>query len=139
MAGAQSSIGEIAQSMRAAGSLLTEIARDQREAPKENQNEEKEQMMDEAYESLNLVLDKAHTQASEGKGKERHAKDDEPFEKQKICEIARRVGLGYPLGQAIKKAIEAPRLGGRAGQAELLGAINYLAAAYIVMGESDEE
>lgn len=86
------------------------------------------------YKSLCQVLTSAIQQASGGKGRERHAKPGEPFEKQKICEITRRVGLGYPLGQAIKKAEESLRLGDR-GPAEILGAINYLAAAYLVMDE----
>ncbi len=86
------------------------------------------------YESLADVLTGALMQAAIGKGRDRHADDGEPFEQQKICEIARRVGLGYPLGQAIKKATESQRLGDR-GPAELLGAINYLAAAYLVMEE----
>lgn len=92
------------------------------------------------YESLKEVLDDALRQASDGKGKERHAKKDEPFDKQKICEITRRVGLGYPIGQAIKKAEESLRLGTR-GPDELLGAINYLAAAVICMREelADED
>jgi hypothetical protein len=90
------------------------------------------------YWILKDTLSRAYEQAKYGKGKERHAKKNEPFEGQKICEITRRVGLGYPLGQAIKKAEEAPRLGGEAGVKELLGAINYLAAAIIVMEEGEE-
>lgn len=86
------------------------------------------------YQALLGVFSAAFNQASEGKGKDRHANSDEPFEKQKICEITRRVGLGFPLGQAIKKAEESLRLGHR-GPAEILGAINYLAAAYIVLQE----
>ena len=91
-----------------------------------------------AYESLYAELMGAYDQASKGKGKERHALKDEPFEKQKICEITRRVGLGYPLGQAIKKCEESLRLGDR-GPAELYGAINYIAAALIVMKENLRE
>ncbi len=86
------------------------------------------------YASLFKVFQCACAQASTGKGKERHAKAGEPFEKQKICEITRRGGLGYPIGQAVKKSYESLRLGDR-GPAELLGAINYLAAAYLVMSE----
>jgi len=86
------------------------------------------------YEKLAGVLTSALLQAAIGKGKSRHALEGEPFEAQKICEITRRVGLGYPLGQAVKKAYESTRLGNR-GPAELLGAINYLAAAYLVMEE----
>lgn len=88
-----------------------------------------------SYESLKNVLDRAFEQASHGKGKERHAEADEPFERQIICEVTRRAGLGYPLGQAVKKVYESQRLGGDRGIAELLGAINYIAAAVIVMGE----
>ena len=87
------------------------------------------------YQSLRRVLDLALDQAANGKGKERHADPGEPFERQKICEIARRVGLAFPIGQAIKKAEESVRLGVDAGIRENLGAINYLAAAVIVMEE----
>ena len=90
------------------------------------------------YWILKDTLARAYDQAKNGKGKERHAKKNEPFEKQKICEITRRVGLGYPLGQAIKKAEEALRLDTQAGVKEILGAINYLAAAIIVMEEGEE-
>lgn len=90
------------------------------------------------YESLAAVLDGAMDQAAGGKGKERHAGTGEPFDRQKICEITRRVGLGYPLGQAIKKATESLRLGDR-GPDELKGAINYLAAAHHVMVEMLEQ
>ena len=90
------------------------------------------------YESLATVYDSAIEQASEGKGRERHAEAGEPYEKQVICEVARRVGLGYPLGQAVKKIYESQRLGGERGVAELLGALNYVAAAVIVMREGLE-
>ena len=44
------------------------------------------------YDSLYKVLLAAYNQAANGKGKERHQlNDEEPFEKQKICEIARRI------------------------------------------------
>lgn len=88
-----------------------------------------------SYAALEAVLDRALAQASQGKGKERHAVDGEPFERQIICEVGRRVGLGYPLGQAVKKVYESQRLGGARGVAELLGAINYIAAAIVVMEE----
>ena len=87
------------------------------------------------YASLHRVLLAALNQAANGKGMERHAKDGEPFEQQKICEITRRVGLGYPLGQAIKKAEESIGLPIEAGIRENLGAINYLAAAVLIMEE----
>ena len=90
------------------------------------------------YETLTAVLVAALEQASCGKGKERHSAAGEPFDRQKICEITRRVGIGYPLGQAIKKAEESIRLGDR-GPAEILGAINYLAAAHICMSETVQQ
>ena len=90
------------------------------------------------YESLCEVLGDAVVQASMGKGRERHAEAGEPFDRQIICEVARRVGLGYPLGQACKQIYESQRIGGEKGRAELLGAINYIAAAVIVDREMDE-
>jgi hypothetical protein len=85
----------------------------------------------EAYLSLHSVLWEALLQASEGKGKERHASEGEAFENQPICEIARRLD-GGPLYQAVKKIYESKRLPGEAGVRELLGAINYIAAEIIV-------
>ena len=102
----------------------------------------------EDYAALRRVLDLAHEQSSSGKGKDRHA-NGKPFLRQPIMEIGRMVGIGYQLGQAMKKAQEAGGMASRgqiaAAQAELLGAINYLAAAHIQLGEiadvpmSDEE
>ena len=86
------------------------------------------------YISLRYVLELAVDQAANGKGKERHA-NGEPFDQQKICKISRAVGVGFALGQALKKAEESVRLDRNAGLREILGAINYLAAAYIVLSE----
>lgn len=86
------------------------------------------------YKSLSDILDEALLQASEGKGKERHASEGEAFEDQPICEIARRLG-GGDLFQAVKKIYESVRLPGEAGVRELLGAINYIAAEIIVKRE----
>jgi len=87
---------------------------------------------------LRDVLRRAAEQASEGKGAERHS-FGEPFEEQKICQITRWVSLGYPLGQAIKKTVEAQRLPPGQAVRELLGAINYLAAAIIIIEERDAD
>jgi hypothetical protein len=87
------------------------------------------------YASLAGILMRALDQASAGKGKERHSYG-EPFEQQKICQINR--WLQSPDGdlyQAVKKIIEAKRLPHDRGVAELLGAINYVAAAIIIMDE----
>lgn len=88
------------------------------------------------YERLAAVLEAAHEQAAAGKGRQRHA-SGQPFDKQPILEIGRMVGMGYQTGQAMKKAQEATRMAAR-GQSEyavkeLLGAINYLAAAVIMI------
>lgn len=85
------------------------------------------------YWMLQKILMEAFQQASEGKGKERHAEKDERFEDQQICEITRRCGMGFPLGQAVKKIQETKKLDTSAKRIhELLGAINYIAAAILV-------
>jgi hypothetical protein len=93
------------------------------------------------YAPLRGVLDAAYNQSAHGKGKVRHA-NAKPFTQQPIMEIGRMVGLGYQLGQAMKKAQEAGGMAARgeteAAQAELLGAIVYLSAAHILLGENGE-
>lgn len=93
-----------------------------------------------AYIPLRMALEAAYNQATEGKGKERHA-NAKPFDKQPIMEIGRMVGIGYHLGQAMKKAQESKgmldRKNNEAAQAELLGAINYLAAAWVMIQEEN--
>lgn len=90
------------------------------------------------YGPLASVLQEALNQAQDGKGKERHA-NDKPFLKQPIMEIGRMVGVGYQTGQAMKKAQEAGGMLSRGepdrAVAELLGAINYLAAAIMLIRE----
>ena len=94
------------------------------------------------YASLRSVLSDAIHQAAAGKGKERHANDD-PFERQSICEITRKHGLAFATGQAAKKLEESHRLlqlrGAEAAINEILGAINYAAAAVIVLREGEGE
>lgn len=92
------------------------------------------------YRILKDILDEALDQASRGKGKARHAEGVEAFEDQQICEIPRRVGVGFNLGQAVKKCYESKRLAEKdveRGVAELLGAINYIAGAIIVMRDNE--
>lgn len=87
------------------------------------------------YEELERVLQMAYDQASKGKGKERHA-DSEPFHKQAIMQISKDVGIGFPLGQAIKKLRESARCYKDTPQraiADILGAINYAAAAVLLI------
>ena len=99
--------------------------------------------MTNGYETLRAILDEAYAQSATGKGRERHATDGEPWERQPILEISRRVGLGFPLGQAIKKCTEAAGMVER-GQAdaavrELLGAIVYTAAGVALVRGTNSE
>jgi len=92
----------------------------------------------EGYGPLARVLDDALGQAAEGKGKERHA-NGEPFINQPIMSIARGVGEGYHLGQAIKKLLESQRLPTDRAIVERLGAINYIAASILLLEEERDE
>lgn len=93
------------------------------------------ELITEGYEPLADILDAALDQAQRGKGKERHA-NNRPFIQQPIMEIGRMVGPGFAIGQAIKKGQEATRLSSGSAQVrELLGAINYLAAAILLIEE----
>ena len=89
----------------------------------------------EGYDSLFIVLCKALHQAQDGKGKERHAQPNTPFDQQPIMGIATLTDMGFQTGQAIKKTVEAHGMVNRkqldAAERELLGAINYLAAAVL--------
>lgn len=90
------------------------------------------------YQSLATVLALALEQAQNGKGNARHQVGDAHFTEQPICELARMYGVGYNFGQAAKKAHETQQLtSNKAKLAEILGAINYLAAAYIIIDEQD--
>ena len=91
------------------------------------------------YASLYSVLSDALHQAAAGKGKERHA-NGQPFDQQPICQGGRRFGAGCLIYQAWKKAHETPVLmtmdnGTERAIRELLGVINYAAAAIIVLQE----
>jgi len=91
------------------------------------------------YEKLADVLVRAYAQASEGKGKERHAAAGEPFHEQVICIGARKFGVGSMLYQAFKKAEESQRLPLDAAKRELFGGIVYLAAAVIELDRQEAE
>lgn len=90
------------------------------------------------YDSLQFVLKQAYDQAASGKGKERHA-GGRHFDEQPIMTIPRTLsgiaGLGGLAYQVNKKTAEAVNMADRgevdAAQREFLGAINYLAAAYL--------
>jgi len=89
------------------------------------------------YDILKAIYGDAIRQASEGKGAIRHG-SGEPFERQQICEISRRLSghkCAGPLFQAVKKIYESGRLDKEAAIAELHGALNYIAAAIILLEE----
>jgi hypothetical protein len=92
------------------------------------------------YRHLRRVLDLAYDQSATGKGRERHA-NDQNFEDQQIMTITRNVGVGFPLGQAEKKLVESIGMYERghnaAARAELLGAIVYTAAAWLWYEEQE--
>jgi hypothetical protein len=90
--------------------------------------------MADPYLPLRYVLDLAHAQAALGKGAERHG-NGKPFDRQPMLEIGRMVGPGFCFGQAMKKAQEASRMEPEAAKREILGAINYLAGAYLLLDE----
>lgn len=86
------------------------------------------------YSELWRVLVLAGQQAAAGKGKERHAHAGVPFEEQDIVMIGKALGSNhFELGQALKKTRESARLSPARAIRELLGAINYLAAAVLLL------
>lgn len=95
------------------------------------------------YEGLARVLGLAYEQSAKGKGRERHA-NARPFLKQPIMEIGRMLSstCDGELYQIMKKVQEASGMIARrnpeAAQAELLGAIVYAAAAYLLIEEEGQ-
>jgi hypothetical protein len=93
---------------------------------------------DPGYAPLAAVFADALDQAQSGKGKERHA-SGEPLTEQPIVAINESLGTNHgAIFQATKKARESTRLPYERARAELLGAINYLAAAVIVLDRSQK-
>lgn len=89
------------------------------------------------YADLVDILLEAYQQAAHGKGKERHA-NARAFSDQPILSIGTMVGMGYPLGQAMKKLQESRTLlkldgGQHRAFAEILGAMVYAAAAAMLV------
>lgn len=86
------------------------------------------------YTTLADILTRAYNQAAKGKGADRHA-NELPFDKQPMQTIAAKHGVGFLLGQADKKMIEAHGMLRRGEQDkavhELLGAIVYVAGAIL--------
>jgi hypothetical protein len=94
-------------------------------------------MIDFKKDPLRFVLNAAYQQAMRGKGAERHA-DERPFQDQVWRKITDAVGVGFPLGQALKKCDESKRLQREAAIRDLLGAINYTAMAVIALMEGED-
>lgn len=86
------------------------------------------------YERLVNVFFRAVNQTARGKGLQRHG-DGNNFEKQQICMIPKIQGsIDFNTGQAIKKCFEVNKLDGNNEKIEeLLGALNYIAAAIICL------
>jgi hypothetical protein len=94
------------------------------------------------YAPLKRVLMTAYNHAAVGKGRERHGNGGD-FTSQDIMAIARVHGIGFQTGQAEKKVREShgmmAREDFRSARSELLGAINYLAAAYLLIEEKERD
>ena len=91
--------------------------------------------MTENYKSLWITLTDCFHDASEGKGKVRHA-SGEKFEDQPIMWIEKYFH-GYQLGQAVKKIHESQRLPDVDAIRELRGAINYLSAHILFLEDKE--
>lgn len=97
---------------------------------------ETERVVAPGYEDLMRILDLALLQAAEGKGKDRHA-HDEDWINQRMNRINLQARGGFSAGQALKKTEEALDMSAR-GEIkeaifEMLGAINYLASAVLYL------
>ena len=89
------------------------------------------------YEKLVAVYQDAHDQAAKGKGDERHA-NGQPFHEQRMQQISGLLrssdGMAF---QAIKKMTEGLQFEDHARrEAELLGALNYIAGIVIYYRET---
>lgn len=79
------------------------------------------------YEELEKILDMAYLRAAKGKGKERHA-NNQDFLHQPIVKINALTKGGFALGQVLKKAEEIPKLSVIDGVNEMLDVIVYAAS-----------
>lgn len=93
--------------------------------------------IDPRYESLRRIMWECYDHATIGKGEIRHG-DGKPFEDQISGAITRLVGIGYPLGQAVKKYNESQRLEVEAAINEIKGAVNYLQLAILNLRQVSE-
>jgi len=91
------------------------------------------------YECFEKVMQGCFDQMQGGKGMARHGTPGIPFLLQQTWQIIHECGEGFPLGQAIKKAIESNRLSGEMKIIELRGAVNYLLMALLYLEEENNE
>lgn len=82
------------------------------------------------YTKLEEILHEAYEYASIGKGEQRHGHGGKAWTDQRHVRIAEAVGLGFPIGQAMKKLEEGFTMTEWAAtRREWLGAITYIASA----------
>lgn len=95
--------------------------------------------IEKGYEKLVAVFQAAHDQAAHGKGKERHA-NNLPFHKQRMQTISTTIGSEQGMVyQVVKKMTEGLQFTDHdKREAELLGAINYLAGIVIYFREASD-
>lgn len=92
------------------------------------------------YQELARILDEALQQAQSGKGHERHGAGHGSFEDQRIVQINEQLGSNHgALYQACKKAQESAGLPYERGRVDLLGAINYIAAAVLILDRKNRK
>jgi len=83
------------------------------------------------YAELANVLEAALQQAQSGKGSDRHAQG-KPFKDQRMQQVSELLGTDRGMAyQAIKKICEGLDLPAERREAELLGAINYVAGIVV--------
>lgn len=98
--------------------------------------EDREKVENPNYDLLMSALMDAYQQAASGKGSERHGFGLN-FEDQDLLAITSLQGLGFPLGQAIKKLCEGRRLDRDLARKEFLGAIVYIAGAIVWLDKQE--
>ena len=80
------------------------------------------------YNFMNIIFKWCYREASAGKGFKRHG-SNVPFQHQITYTIMNSQGVGFALGQAMKKLDESKRLPKKKKIKELIGAINYIVFA----------
>ena len=92
------------------------------------------------YNELQDIFQLALRRAAVGKGAIRHAEENQPFERQQICDDLRGTDKSAAIFQIRKKAREVIRLSRRQDKVnELLDVCVYAAAAVLVLIEEQQE